>query len=85
MTKSQERKLTAQYKVVIENTELRQKAVDTLAFISKQENETVYSIGFKRWQKLTKKQITALSIKFNFDTNKIKNELQNKTAAELLN
>lgn len=47
--------------------------------------EPVYSIGFQRWQKLTKKQRLALNILFNCDGEAIKEALQTKTASEILN
>ena len=56
----------------------------------KNDIKPVYSVGYQRWQKLTKKQVKALTVKFYMDGNKnpkstdIISALQDKTAKELL-
>lgn len=66
--------------------EILEKAVNTLAeLFPVQAVEPVYSVGFQRWQKLSKKQYIALHKKFGFNNgNMIKEMLQTKTAKELL-
>ena len=43
-----------------------------------------YSIGFQRWQKLTKKELQKLYFLFDFNVPSIKNALQTQTAKELI-
>ena len=71
-----------------ENPELCQKAVDLLndlrPLFTRSADEPVYSIGFQRWQKLTKRQRVALHVKFDFDSNAVVAALQTQPAQELL-
>jgi len=66
--------------------DLQKKVFDMLyeVFPKRSGPEPVYSIGFQRWQKLTKKQSLALHKKFDFDGDKIKDMLQTATVEELL-
>ena len=75
-------------KMFQENPDLCQKAVDLLndlrPLFTRSAEEPVYSVGFQRWQKLTKRQRVALHVQFDFDSNAIVAALQTQTAKELL-
>jgi len=78
--------LTQHYAQIFqENPDLLQRAADTLLpLFIRSADEPVYSVGFQRWQKLTKRQRVALTIQFDFETQAIIDALQTQTAQELL-